>query len=175
MSLIKRFGFLGLLVAIFKLIVPMTHYGTLTVRDYSEETSVTRVNFGAVTALSIGGLLTQWGNLRTALGNVILGVFAKESLVMDATPLSNAAPAATEAQNELKIQFNYEGATTHKRFRFEVGTADTSKVIPGTDLFDLTDTDVAAAISAFETIGRSPDDDQEAVSVIDVRLVGRNI
>lgn len=152
----------------------MPHYGTLSVRDYSDETSTTRVNFGAVTAVSIGGLLTQWGNLRTAMGNIILGVIGKEQLVMDSTVLSNDQPAASEAQVELKFQFTYEGDTSKKKFRIEVPTPDTDKVLPGTDIVDLTDTDVAAFVTAFEAIGRSPDSDTETITVLDARLVGRN-
>jgi hypothetical protein len=153
----------------------MPHYGTVTVRDYSDETSTTRLNFGAVTAVSIGGLLTEWGNWRTALGNIILGVIGKETLVMDSTTLSNESPSVSEAQVELKFMFTYEGDTSKKKFRFEVPTPDTSKVLPGTDIVDLTDTDVAAFITATEALGRSPDSDQETITVLDARLVGRNI
>lgn len=153
----------------------MPHYGTLTVRDYSEETSTSRFNFGAITAVSLPGFLTQWGNLRTAVGNIILGVLGKEQLVMDSTVLSNDAPTDSAAQVELKFMFTYEGNSSKKKFRVEVPTPDTSKVIPGTDLVDMTDTDIAAFVTAFEAVGRSPDDDQETINVIEGRLVGRNI
>lgn len=153
----------------------MPHYGTISVRDYSDETSTTRLNFGAVTALSIGGLLTQWGSWRTALGNIVLGVLGKETLVMDSTTLSNDTPADSNAQVELKFMFTYEGNTSKKKFRFEVPTPDTSKVIPGSDIVDLTDTDIAAFITATEALGRSPDSDLETINIVDARLVGRNI
>jgi len=39
----------------------------------------------------------------------------------------------------------------------------------------MTDTDIAAYVTAFETIAKSPDDDAEGVNVLDMRLVGRNI
>lgn len=152
----------------------MPHYGTVGVRDYSDEVSVTRINFGAVTAVSIAGLLTEWGNWKTALGNIILGVLGREQLVMDNTVLSNASPVDSNAQVELKFLFTYEGDTSKKKYRFEVPTPDTSKVIAGTDIVDITDTDVAAFITATETLGRTPDDDTETITILDARLVGRN-
>lgn len=62
-----------------------------------------------------------------------------------------------------------------KKFRQEIPTPDTDKLVPGTDLADMTDTDIAAYVTAFETIAKSPDDDTEGVNVLDMRLVGRNI
>lgn len=153
----------------------MPHYVTYAVRDYSNEESRFTINFGAVTAVSIAGLLAQLGDLKTAVGNLILGVLGKEQLVMDSTVLDNSAASTPNAQVELKLQFNYEGTTNHKKFRFEIPTADPSKVLAGTDVVDMTDSEVAAVITAFEAVGRSPDSDQETVQVTDVRLVGRNI
>jgi len=151
-----------------------THNGTFTVLDYSEEKSTTSFNFGAITALTIAGFLTQFGNLRTAVGNIILGTIAREQWVGDNTLLSNTPPSDAQAQVELKWLVSYEGATTHKKFRVEIPTPDASKLIPGTDKADLTDTDIAAYVTAFEAIAKSPDDDTEGVNVLDITLVGRN-
>jgi len=150
------------------------HYGTFTILDYSEEKSTFRFNFGAITAVSLPGFLTNFGALRTALGNIILGTVQKEAWVGDSTVLDNTPPASSNAQVELKFLVTYEGDTTKKKFRHEIPTPDTSKVLPGTDIVDLTDADVAAYVAAFETIGRSPDNDTETVTVLDMRLVGRN-
>lgn len=152
----------------------MPHYTTFSLRDYSEETSTFSVNVGAITAISIAGFLTQFGNLKTALGNIVLGVLGKEKIVLDDTVLSNDAPASTSAQVELKFMFSYEGNTSKKRFQFEVPTPDLSKVLPGSDMVDLADADIAAFVTAVETIGRSPDSDTEEITVLDARLVGRN-
>lgn len=150
------------------------HYGTFTIQDYSEEKSTFRFNFGAITAVSLPGFLTNFGALRAALGNIILGTIQKEAWVGDSTVLNNTPPASPNAQVELKFLVTYEGDTTKKKFRHEIPTPDTSKVIAGTDIVDLTDPEVAAYVTAFETIGRSPDNDQETVTVLDMRLVGRN-
>ncbi|MCC7017837.1 MAG: hypothetical protein IT564_11610 [Rhodospirillales bacterium] len=151
------------------------HYYGVTVKDYSNEDSSTRVSFGAVTAVSIAGLLTQIGDLRTALGNIILGTIARDRWVGDSTTISNVAPATPTAQIELKFQFTYEGDTSKKVYRIEVPTADPSKTVAGTDQVNMADADIAAFVTAFEAIGRTPDDDTETVTVLEGRLVGRNV
>lgn len=154
--------------------MPAEHYGTFSILDYSEETSTFRFNFGAITAINIAGFITQFGNLRTALGNIIKGTIKKEAWVGDSTVLSNVPPVDANAQVELKFLLSYEGDTTKKVFRTEIPTPDTSKVIAGTDQVDMTDADIAAYVTAFETIARSPDSDTETVTVLDMKLVGRN-
>lgn len=150
------------------------HYGTFTIKDYSDETSVYRFNFGVITAATLPGFLTQFGALRTALQNITLGTVQKESWVGDSTVLSNIAPVNPNAQVELKFLVSYEGVTSKKKYRHEIPCPNPSKVIAGTDKVDMTDPQVAAYITAFETIARSPDDDTEGVNVVDMRLVGRN-
>ncbi len=154
--------------------MPSEHYGTFSILDYSEEVSSFRFNFGAITAVSIPGFLTNFGSLRTALGNIITGTIQKEAWTGDSTVLSNVPPADTNAQVELKFLVSYEGDTSKKKFRHEVPTPDTSKIIAGTDQVDMSDADIAAYVTAFETIARSPDSDTETVTILDMRLVGRN-
>lgn len=151
------------------------HYYGVTVKDYSNEDSSTRVSFGAVTAVSIAGLLSQIGALRTAIGNIILGTIARDRWVGDSTTISNVPPSEPTAQIELKFQFSYEGDTSHKIYRVEVPTADPSKTVAGTDQVNMADTDIAAFVTAFEALARTPDDDTETVTIIDGRLVGRNV
>lgn len=155
--------------------MPGQHYAGVSVLDYSEETSSTNFSIGAITAVSIAGFLTQFGAWKTALGNIILGTVSKDRWVGDATDISNTPPASANAQIELKWLVTYEGATTKKKFRQELPTADPDKLIPGTDKADLTDADIAAYITAFEAVAKSPDDDTEAVNVLDINLVGRNV
>lgn len=151
------------------------HYAGVTVLDYSEEKSGTSFSIGAITAVSLPGFLTQFGNWKTALGDIILGTISKDRWVGDATDISNTPPGSANAQIELKWLVTYEGASTKKRFRQELPTADPSKTIAGTDMADLTDTDIAAYVTAFEAVAKSPDDDAEGVNVLDMRLVGRNV
>lgn len=151
------------------------HYYGFSVLDYSNEKSGSKVNFGAVTAINIAGVLAQIGDLRTAIGNIILGVVGSDRWIGDSSTLTSTPPADPGAQVELKFQFTYEGATSHKKFRVEIPTADPTKTIAGSDMVDMTDTDIAAFVTAFETLAKSPDDDTEAVNIIEGRLVGRNI
>jgi len=153
--------------------MPSEHYGTFSILDYSEEVSTFRFNFGAITAVSIPGFLTNFGSLRTALGNIITGTIQKEAWTGDSTVLSNVPPIDTNAQVELKFLVSYEGDTSKKKFRHEVPTPDTSKIIAGSDQVDMSDADIAAYVTAFETIARSPDSDTETVTILDMRLVGR--
>lgn len=150
------------------------HVGAFTVLDYSQEKRTWTFKFGAVTAVSIAGFLTQFGALRTALGGIIAGVVNKEQWVGDRTVLDNTPPTDSNAQGELKFLLSYEGDTTKKLFHSEIPTPDTSFLIAGTDAVDLTMTEPAAFVTAFEDVARSPDDDTETVTVVDMTLVGRN-
>lgn len=89
--------------------MPAEHYGGFTVQDYSEEVSQFRFNFGAITAVSLPGFLTNFGALRGALENIILGTVQKEYWVGDSTVLDNTPPSNPGAQIELKFLVVYEG------------------------------------------------------------------
>lgn len=152
-----------------------THTYSVGIRDYSGEIGTTQVHMGAITAVSIGGALTDMGALRTAIDGVTRGVVARESWVGDNTVLSNAAPTDELAQRELKWLVVYEGNTSNKKYQVTLPTANpTGRLLPGTDLADLTETAMAAFVTAFEDMARTPDDDTETVSVLEIRLVGRN-
>ena len=155
----------------------MGHYGVLTIRDYSKETSRFTVNYGAVTAVSLPGLLTDWGNLKTATQGIILGVQANETLNIDNTILSTAVPASPFAQRELKIEVSYTGDVSGKTFQVEIPTPDLAALtLNNTDEVLLADGGVMAAfVTAFETIARSPDNDTETVTVVKALVKGRNI
>jgi hypothetical protein len=150
------------------------HTGAFTILDASEETSNWGFNIGAITAISLPGFLTNFGNLRTSLGNIIKGVVKKEKWVGDDTTITNVPPTDSTAQVELKFLLSYEGDTSKKVFHSEIATPDTDLLIAGTDKVDLTDPAVADFITDFETIARSPDSDLETVTVLDMTLVGRN-
>jgi hypothetical protein len=151
------------------------HYYQFTVLDHSKEESGSKIHFGVVTALNLPILLTQLGNLRTSIENMIKGVIKKDMWVGDSTIRNNQPPTDPSAAVELKLRFDYEGATSKKRYRVEIPTADTSKLLENSDEVDLLDPEVAAFISAFEAIGRTPDDDAETINVLGGRMVGRNI
>ena len=154
----------------------MPHVSQFTMLDYSNEKSRVEVYNGAITAASIAGFLTNFGALRTAIEGITRGVVQQEAWVGDRTVISNTPPTDENAQRELKWLVVYSGATSHKLFQVAIPTADpTGRLVPGTDLADLTDTEMAAFVTAFETLARTPDSDTETVNVEQIRLVGRNI
>lgn len=152
--------------------------GQFTLLDFSGEKSNMSFYAGDITAVSLPGFLTDFGQLRTAIEGITLGTMNKERWIGDDTLLSNTPPASPVAQREIKWLVTYQGNTSQKLFQMEIPTADLTIagiLVPGTDLADLTQAAMATFVTEFETIARTPDDDTETVNVISVRFVGRNL
>lgn len=149
------------------------HRGSFTFQDFSEEKSSFGFHFGPITVGTIAAFLTQFGALRTATSNIVLGTMTSDQWTGDLTHYVNAAPTDVNAQRERKFLIQYEGTTTHSNYTGTIPTADfTGRLIIGTDDVDLTETDVAAWVTAFEALCKTPEG--EAVNVIGIRAVGRN-
>lgn len=162
--------------------------GSFTLLDYDRESSTMHFNTAAITAVSLPGTLTAFGNLRTAIGNISVGTVASEALYVNRSKLSNVPPADPNAQRERKWLVSYEDTTEFfdpgvdsipnagfgSVFSVEVPCADFS----GTHLLtnsadaDLTDPDIAAFKTAFEAIARSPYGG--AVNVIRMQAIGKS-
>lgn len=156
----------------------MVHFGTFKIRDYSDETSTMKFFNDAITAVSLPGYLTDFGNLRTAVQGVIAGNIAVETWVGDQTLLTQAAPASPVAQRELKWLVTYEGSISGKLYQLTIPTADISNaalLLPNSDEADLTAQAWVDFITAFQAIGSTPDNPAENVTVRSIRLVGRNL
>jgi hypothetical protein len=166
----------------------MAGFGSFTLIDHNNEQTTTSFYTGNITAVSLPGTLTAFGALRTAIEGITLGVVSKESLKVFDTPLGNTPPTDQNAQRERKWLVVYEDNLPffdapvnaipnegyRKKFTFEIGTADiATRLIPNTDRADLTNLGVAAFVSAFESIARSPYGG--TVNVLEIRAVGRNI
>ena len=154
----------------------------LTVRDYgvdleSTELSSFRVPSYQIDAANLATWLTGWGDLKTALDAIILGVQQKEHIAIYDTLISNAIPVSPFAQRELKILVTYVGNTTGKLLQFEIPTPDLAALTLGAnDSIVLADAGVMAAyVVADEAVRRMPEDDAETVTIQGARLVGRNI
>jgi hypothetical protein len=161
---------------------------TFTILDHDEESSVFSVHTGAVTAVSLPGLLTQFGDFREATEALTLGTFKSESLDVFNTLLSNTPPADANAQRERKWIIYYEDATQffdapvnaipnagyRKPFHFEIPTADIEgQILPNTAIADVTTAEWVAWIAAFEAMARSPYGG--AVNFLSAEVVGRNL
>lgn len=150
------------------------HYGSFTLMDASAEKSNFTFYFGAVTALNIAGFLAQFADLRAATQALTLGNLVQDQWVGDSTRYGNTPPTNVNAQRERKFLVSYEGTTTLSLYQLEIPTADLAgRMLPGTDMVDMSNAQVATWITAFETLCRTPEG--EAVNVVSIRHVGRNI
>lgn len=152
------------------------HYSLYTLLDASGERSTTKIYNGPITVGTITGFLTEFGQMRDAINAITLGTMEKEAWVGDATVLSTALPANAFAQRELKWLVRYRDTVTNKRYTLEIATADpTGRMVAGSDLANLSETQMAAFVTQFNSYARCPDSDANAVEIVDIRLVGRNI
>jgi len=148
---------------------------TITINDYSNEKSSFQVNSIVLTAGNFAAESTEAAALVSAVEALTIGEVVKQTLnqiVLDAP----AIPSNVYAQREVKWSVAYQGDTSGKLFNVEIAAPDlTDNLVDNTDLADLSSTDWAAFVTAFEAFARSPDDLTETVTVISARLVGRNI
>lgn len=152
------------------------HYAVFTLRDHGGERSSVKIYNGVITAGTLPAYLTQLGALRTALDGITLGTIEKEMWVGDATLLSSALPADANAQRETKWLVRYFDTVTNKKYTFEIPTALlTGQLVANTGIADLTTTEMAAFVTAFEAIARCPDSDVNAVEISQIIHVGRNL
>ena len=149
------------------------HYGEFEILDYSDSMSSFSFNFGAITALSLPGFLAQFGALRAALENIIIGTVSKERWIGDETPLSNIPPIDSSAQRELYWLVTYETEFGGHARRAAVPTPDLSLLVAGTDFPDFANPAIAAFITAFEAIAVDPTRPDDGVIVYDMQMFGR--
>jgi len=155
------------------------HTSSITYLDATGEKAALKIYNGAVTAVSIAGFLSDFGDLQAATDAITLGTRHKNTWVGDDDVISNAIPANNQAQREIKLMVTYRGNTSQKLFHVTIPTLDLDAVqfVPGGgDAIVLADGGVIAAwVTAFETMARTPDSDLETVTVVKARAVGRNI
>lgn len=161
----------------------MPHYSVFTQRDYSDELTATTIHNGAVTAVSIAGFLTEFGQMRDAIDDITTGVMAKEMWVGNNDVISSDRPTNPFAQRELKWRVAYNGATDGLPYELTIGCADPSgvdgsgvaRLVAGTDLANVANEDIAAFITRFNSFARVPNDETQGVVFREMRIVGRNI
>lgn len=157
-------------------------------RDYSRETSGFSLATGEVTAVSLPDLLTEVGNLRTAIDGITDGIISDESLSVFNTNLSNATPTDVNSQREHVWIVTYEDNLPFfddpvnaipnegfgRLFTMTVPTADPDGAVgrmqTNSDLANLADPGMAAFVAAFEETARSPYGG--TVNVISIRYSG---
>jgi len=152
-----------------------SHYGSFSYLDHSVERSSMSFHFGEITAASIPGFLTEFGAFRDATNAITIGTLVSDTWVGDHTKYSNVPPTDPNAQRERKWMVTYEDSTSLALYRIEIPCAnhDLTGVFAGqSDEVDLTQTEIAAWITAFEQLCRSPEGNN--VNVVSIRTVGRN-
>lgn len=157
------------------------HKSSIQYGDATQETSDFTVFNQPITALTIGDFLTGLGNLEDATDAITLGTHRQTKWIGDLTTLSNAWPTDKAAQRESKLLVDYWDNTTEKMYQLTIPTIDFSKLnfVPnGGDAVIFAgsgaNADIVAWVAAFESFGRSPDDDTHHVTVKGMRYVGRN-
>jgi len=146
-----------------------------TINDYSNEKSSFGVTSITANAGNLAAQQTLAATLAGAVDDLTIGELVKQqmSLIILDTP---AIPTDPYAQREMKWLVSYVGDASGKIFQVEIAAPDiTDNVVPNTDQADLTSTDWAAFVAAFEAYVRSPDNGTETVTVLKAKLVGRNI
>lgn len=154
---------------------------TLQIRDYGAdvddaELSAVGVPSYQIDAANLATWLTGWGDLKTAIDGISLGVQAKEVVSIYNTVLSSAVPASVWANRELGLLVSYEGDTLGEKFRVTVPAPDLDNLtLLANDKVELADGGIMAAfVTAWEAIARNPHNDAETVTVTGAEIVGRN-
>jgi len=157
------------------------HKASIRLGDVSHESSSMEVYTGAVTAVSIGGFLSDLGDLQVATAALTIGTVRQQSWTGDLTTVSNDWPTDPAAHRENKLLVTYQDTVTEEPFTLTIPTIDFTKLVfipfAGDNVYfegANASAELAAWTAAFEAIGRAPNNDQHTIEVISARYVGRN-
>ena len=147
-------------------------------RDYGGETETIRLYANEITALSIAGFLSDFGDLQTALDAVTLGVRAKQSWGEE-TIVSNERAASKAAQVETQLLVRCRGAVSQAPFSFRIPTVDYTAFNfadpPAGDSVIISGAGASAAttalVDAIEALCKMPNDETEAIEVVGMEVV----
>lgn len=151
------------------------HVGSVTYQDFSQEETTFGFNVGPITALTIATFLTQFGALVTATDAIVLGTKRETSWTGDITKFDSDPPTDPNAQRERKFAVSFQGTTTFSKYTRTIGTANlglSGLFGANIDQVDLAQTQIAAWITAFEALCKTPEG--EATEVVSITAVGRN-
>jgi hypothetical protein len=158
--------------------MPAQHPISYGLLDASDEVGTMTVYTGPITVATIAAYLTQWGALKNAINALALGAPKRETLVIDSTDFAPVKPTNNMAQREFGLRVTYRGNTSGKKYSVTIPSFDGSKVNAVKDEVIITGgsatPEVLAFITAFQTLCKSPDNDAEAVTVLGMKIVGRN-
>lgn len=144
-------------------------------RDYSGETSPFKVYTVELNAGNFAATGTAIQTLGTATNALSRGQPAKSTLTAQINTISGANATDPVAQREMKWLVSYLDTVLNETFRLEIPCADLSaaNLLGNTDQADLSSTEWAAWVTAFEAVAKSKYGN--AVTVTGARFVGRNL
>jgi len=143
------------------------------ITDYSAESSNFRVAGVDVSSANYDAQQTQVIALSNAVEGIIIGQLAERAFTSSVAQPDTVAPTDPFAQRELKWLVTYTDDTTGDLQQVEIATPDLALLVAGSDLMNVAAGAGATFVTAFEAFVRSADGN--AVSVVSIRLVGRNI
>lgn len=148
---------------------------SISYRDYDGELkSIPGLFTGEITAASIAGLLAELGTFTAALDAVTLGVRAREAWGEE-TIVSNERATDKDAQVQTELLVRCIGATSEAPHSFRIPTIDPEAfnyvegnvVLSGAGATQAT----LDLVSAIETTFKMPNDETEALQVVQMRIV----
>jgi len=145
------------------------------INDASGEASSFGVPGADLTAGNFTAQVALWDALVTAIQNIIIGNVAMKSLAAYVTEVDDTLPANAFAQRELKWLVGWSNTSTGEKHTTEIACPDLAFLVPGSDIADLTGTEMAAFVAAFEAVVRGGAAGTNTVNVDYVRVIGRNL
>lgn len=143
--------------------------------DYNSERSTVQVNATTLTAANFDAQYAAFVSFYDAIVAITEGLRVGANFG-NAYPIvaANTPASSPNAQRERKWLVRYRDGTALKDYQMELPCADLTFLDPNNrEYADMSDTDVAAFVTAFEAFVISPDGN--AVTVQSIQHVGRNL
>jgi hypothetical protein len=145
---------------------------TATTTDFSEETSTTSYEGVDLTAGNFAAQNGLMDDLIAAQQAIQVGLITQDARQASVSQISGVI-ASPYAQRELKWLVSFEDSVTGLKHSIEVPAPALSFLVTGSDLADMTATEIVDYIAALEAFYRVLG--TNAVDVKTIRLVGRNL
>lgn len=145
---------------------------TLTTRDYSDETSTTSYEGVDLTAGNFAAQNALMDTLAAAQQDIQVGHVFGDARLASIAQIAGVV-GSPYAQREMKWLVGFTDNVTGLKHSIEIPAPALSFLNPGTDVADITGTEMAAYKAAFEAFYRVGG--TNAVTLNTLRLVGRNL
>lgn len=142
-------------------------------RDFSDETSTVGYRGVTMTAANFDAQVALQDALIAATDAVVLGELASYTRVANEVAGSPDLPSNQYAQRELKWLVTYADVVTTQRYTLELPCSNLTLLLGNTDLMDISAGAGLSYVGALEGYQKSTNGN--AISVVEVRVVGRNL